>query len=344
VACAESTGELKEGHRNRWFIMFTNAQIDIGFLVAALVPLIVILATGEDHLEPAWRIILGIGILPPLSLLYLRLKLEEPEEFNREAIKSVRATPWLLIIKFYWLRLITVSLIWFVYDFSTYAFSVYSTKFLAVILGDTAPLWQQFAWNTLLNAFYVPGAIIGSFVSDWMGPRKALGTFVAIQGVVGFLMTGLYSILQQPQNVAGFVVVYGVFLMLGEIGPGDNIGLVASKTSATAVRGKYYAFAAAMGKIGAFVGSYVFPIIQANAPNELRAGQDPFFVASSLCLFSAGLAFFALPYIGQDTITQEDLKFREYLQSHGWDTAQMGVGDHNRRISVVVPVEKKESA
>jgi len=62
-----------------------------------------------------------------------------------------------------------------------------------------------------------------------------------------------------------------------------------------------------MGKIGAFVGSYVFPIIQNNAPNSVRAGQDPFFVSSSLCLFSAALALFALPHIGQDTITAEDL-------------------------------------
>jgi hypothetical protein len=28
VGCAESTGELKEGTRNLWFIMFTNTMID----------------------------------------------------------------------------------------------------------------------------------------------------------------------------------------------------------------------------------------------------------------------------------------------------------------------------
>lgn len=122
-----------------------------------------------------------------------------------------------------------------------------------------------------------------------------------------------------------------IFLSLGEAGPGDNIGLVASKTCATAVRGQYYAIAAAMGKIGAFVGTYLFPIIQNNAPggaSSTRGGQDPFFVSSSLCLFSAFLALFFLPHIGQDTITEEDLKFREYLESHGWDTMQMGTKKH----------------
>lgn len=101
------------------------------------------------------------------------------------------------------------------------------------------------------------------------------------------------------------------FMSFGEFGPGDNIGLVASKTSATAVRGQYYGIAAAVGKAGAFVGTYVFPIIQENAPNPIRAGQDPFFVSSSLCLLSAGLAIFCLPNIGQvRTFTSSSLRIR----------------------------------
>ena len=99
VACAESTGELKEGHRNRWFVMFTNVQIDFGFVVSALVPMIVVLATTENHLRAAWRICLALGVIPPLSLLYLRIKLQEPEEFKRESLKDTR-TPWWLVIKY----------------------------------------------------------------------------------------------------------------------------------------------------------------------------------------------------------------------------------------------------
>lgn len=98
VACAESTGELKEGHRNRWFIMFTNVQIDIGFVMSSFVPMIVVLACTDSHLRAAWRICLGLGVIPPLSLIYLRLKLNEPEEFNRETMKDTR-TPWWLVIK-----------------------------------------------------------------------------------------------------------------------------------------------------------------------------------------------------------------------------------------------------
>ena len=82
VGCAESTGELKSGTRNKWFILFTNSMIDIAFVIAALVAMIVVLATGEDHLRAAWRICLGIGVIPPLSLMYLRIKLQEPEAYQ----------------------------------------------------------------------------------------------------------------------------------------------------------------------------------------------------------------------------------------------------------------------
>jgi hypothetical protein len=50
----------------------------------------------------------------------------------------------------------------------------------------------------------------------------------------------------------------GLFLSFGEFGPGDNIGLIAAKVPATAIRGEFYGMAAAMGKIGAFAGAYAF--------------------------------------------------------------------------------------
>lgn len=167
--------------------------------------------------------------------------------------------------------------------------------------------------------------MLGSFFSDWIGPRYALAIGVTLQAVVGFIMAGLYPHLNKASNIGGFVVVYGIFLSLGEFGPGDNIGLIASKTCATGVRGQYYAVAAATGKIGAFVGTYVFPYIEAAGPNKNASAQYPFYVSSSLCILSAFLVLFCVPHIGQDTITKEDIKFREYLESKGWDTRQLGL-------------------
>ncbi|KAK5136773.1 hypothetical protein LTR08_002069 [Meristemomyces frigidus] len=327
VACAESTGELKSGTRNRWFVLFTNVQIDFGFVVAAIVPMIVVLITGENHLRTAWRVCLGLGIIPPLSLLWLRFKLKEPESFKRGTMANTK-TPWSLVIKFYWFRLIIVSTIWFIYDFSSYSFGLLSSQLLTNLLGDNSKLWVNFGWNTLLTFFYMPGCVFGSYLSDWVGPRNALGYTLLLQAAVGFVMVGTYSFLARPEYVGGFIVVYGIFIALGECGPGDNIGLVASKTSATAIRGQYYGIAAACGKIGAFVGTKTLILMYNtyyDAGHTVKAGQYPFLISSLLCVVSALLALFFLPHIGQDTIDEEDAKFRAYLEMNGYDVSQMGL-------------------
>lgn len=95
VAAAESTGELKKGHRNRWFIMFTNFQVNFGYVVASFVPMILVLIFTENHLRASWRVMLGLGVIPPFSLFWLRFKLKEPEEFNREGMHNYPV--WLIV-------------------------------------------------------------------------------------------------------------------------------------------------------------------------------------------------------------------------------------------------------
>lgn len=327
VACAEATGELRAGTRNRWFILFTNVMIDVGFVVGAFVPYLLVVIFSDSHLRAAWRVALGLGVIPPLSLLYFRVRLREPEEFKRESMTKV-SIPYKHVIRFYWWRLLVVSLIWFIYDFSSYSFGIYSSAILKGIIPN-ASLTTTFGWNTVINLFYIPGALLGSVLSDLIGPRYALAFGVTLQAIVGFIMAGLYPTLLK--HVGAFCVVYGIFLSLGELGPGDNIGLVASKSCATGIRGQYYGIAAAMGKIGAFAGSYAFPALESAGGTGNASAQYPFYVSSSLCVFSAFLAVFCLPHIGQSTITDEDIKFRAYLERQGWDTSQLGLqtsGDH----------------
>nr|POE51131.1 putative metabolite transport protein [Quercus suber] len=332
----------------RWFRRrFVLDQVLSHYVISALttslgnlMPMI-IAAAAPNNLGLIWRLSLGLGVIFPLSLIYFRFKLQEPESVSRNNFRKVR-TPYWLALKFYGPRLLLVCGIWFIYDFLTYPFSIYSTTWINVIQPDRQ-LWQTFGWGTLINFFYLPGAIIGAFVSDWIGPRKALAIFVIAQGCVGFIMSGCYGFLQKPEFIGAFVVVYGIFLMLGEIGPGDNIGLVASKTSAAGIRGQYYAIAAAFGKIGGLVGSYVFPVIESDGggPDTVLGGQLPFYVASALCFVSAFLVLL-LPEITQDTIAIEDLRFKEYLIAHGFDIGKMGGEEWQETRHSMIEETKKQ--
>ncbi|KAG0649240.1 Glycerophosphodiester transporter GIT2 [Hyphodiscus hymeniophilus] len=330
VAASEATAELKAGTRNRWFIFATNFQLDIGFVAGTLVPMIVVLATTQKHLRAAWRISLGIGAVLPICMLIMRTKLKEPVEYRRNKMNKY---PYLLIIRYYWFRLLTVSVIWFIYDMLTYSFSLYSSAWLDLILNPsgnaTTPLWIILGWSTLINAFYCPGSFIGAFISDWIGPKYSLIVGVTLQGTIGFIMTGIYKYLDTNAHVAGFVVIYGIFLALGEIGPGNNIGLIASKTSSTSVRGQYYGIAAAFGKLGGFAGNYIFPYLIADGGSStIRQGQIPFYFSSGMCFLSAIIAITCLPKIDQNFIEEEDNKFKAYLESKGYDTSTMGTTEH----------------
>jgi MFS family permease len=211
VSAAEASGELKKGTRNMWFIMFTNVAIDWGFVIGAFVPYVLVLIFTTDHLRATWRVALGLGVVPPLALFLIRLKLQEPEEFKRQSMKHTKI-PYGLVIKFYWKRLFVVSLIWFLYDFSSYSFGIYSSTIVDQIIGDSASLATTFGWNTVINLFYVPGAMIGGPLSDLIGPRYALAIGVSLQAIVGFIMAGLYTHLATPAHIASFAVVYGIFL------------------------------------------------------------------------------------------------------------------------------------
>ena len=171
----------------------------------------------------------------------------------------------------------------------------------------------------------MPGAIGGSFLVDAFGSKTTMIAGLLAQAVIGFIMSGLYAKL--TEHIAAFAVIYGVFLSLGELGPGNNLGLLAAKTGPTAVRGQYYGFAAAVGKVGAFVGTWAFPpIIDAfGGADTNRGNTGPFWIGSGLAILSAAVTFFFVKPLTPSGMAQEDADFRVYLEANGYDTSKMGL-------------------
>lgn len=321
-AAAEAANMLPAGKRNRYFVWFTNLMLDFGGIVASFTALVVLWICGTDNLNTVWRVTLGIGAIPPMSLFVLRIFYRESDEFQKH--KFNKRMPYWRIIKFYWFRVLTTSVIWFLYDFSSYAFNTYSTILIQIVMGKNASMYKSFGWNVAFSLFNVPGSIAGSICADWWGPRITLSVGLIIQAIIGYALAGALEPLKR--HVAGFVVIYGIFTTFGEFSAGDNIGLLCATTVASPVRGHLYGISAAMGKIGAFVGTYVFPEIIKNAGGSGTTSglQAPYWCASSLCVFSAIIGFFCLPDTDQQAALDEDRRFFEYLKSTGYDVSQLG--------------------
>ncbi|KAF9038118.1 putative metabolite transporter [Panaeolus papilionaceus] len=343
VAASEQSEEehIDKKSQHRWLALATNNVIDWGFVIASLVPLILLRIFGNDHLRTVWRLSLGLGVVPALAVFLWRLNMDEPTRYKKDSMKYAKI-PYMLVLRRYGWSLAGISFVWFLYDFIVYPFGLYSSVILNNVTGGSEDLTVIFGWNVVINLFYIPGTMIGAFVVDYLGPKWTMITGLLLQAVVGFIMSGLYAKL--TQNIAAFAVVYGIFLSFGEFGPGNNTIILASKTSSTAIRGQFYGIAAALGKLGAFVGTWAFPpMIQAFGGSQSERGNTgPFWVGSGLAILSACVVFFLKP-LDTDGMALEDQKFREYLEANGYDTAAMGLRD-GEGYSEEGSVDEKESA
>jgi len=308
--------------------------VDFGFVVSAFVPLVLFWIFGNDHLRAVWRLSLGLGVVPALLVFIWRLNMDEPERFKKDSMKHARI-PYMLIIRRYGVSLAALSFVWFLYDFIVYPFGLYSSVVVNNVTGGSTDLTVVLGWNVVINLFYMPGTLGGAFIVDYLGPKYTMITGLLLQAIVGFIMSGLYQRL--TNHIAAFAVVYGIFLSFGEVGPGNCLGLLASKTSPTAVRGQFYGIAAAVGKVGAFVGTWAFPpIIKAfGGDTTARGNTGPFWIGSGLAVLSATVVFFFVKPLTHDGMIEEDRKFREYLEENGYDTSFMGLAaEESERSSI----------
>ncbi|KZT00832.1 metabolite transporter [Laetiporus sulphureus 93-53] len=345
VAASEQSEEpgISKNAQHRWFALATNTMIDVGFVVGAFVPLVLYWIFGEHHLRAVWRLSLGLGVIPALAVLVWRLRMDEPARFKKDSMARTR-TPYWLIIKRYWVQLCAICFTWFIYDFITYPFGIYSSVVVDDITGNSTALSVVFGWNVVINLFYIPGTVGGAFLVDYLGPKYTMISGLLAQAIIGFIMSGLYK--QLTHHIAAFAVVYGIFLSFGEVGPGNCLGMLAAKSGPTAVRGQFYGIAAAVGKVGAFVGTWVFPVIidDFGGSSSDKGNTGPFWIASALAVLSAIITFFFIRPLSHDCMVEEDRLFREYLEAHGFDTSKMGLIETTETWSEDTPSEKDVNA
>ncbi|OBZ72461.1 hypothetical protein A0H81_07873 [Grifola frondosa] len=321
VAASEQSEEpgISKNAQHRWFALATNSMIDFGFVVSSFVPLVLLWIFGENH-----------------------LRADGGADAVQEGRDGAREIPYWLIVRRYWVNLTAISITWFIYDFITYPFGIYSSTVVNIITGGSDALTTVFGWGVVINLFYMPGTIGGAFVVDILGPKYTMVVGLVAQSIIGFIMSGLYK--QLTNHVAGFAVLYGIFLSFGELGPGNCLGMLAAKSGPTAVRGKFYGIAAAVGKVGAFGGTWAFKRMVADfGPDPMKSVTGPFWVASGLAMFNAIVTLFFIRPLSHDGMIEEDRLFREYLEENGYDTSQMGLMESETQ-TISSELEKDEKA
>ncbi|KAL1847541.1 hypothetical protein Daus18300_013910 [Diaporthe australafricana] len=301
AGAAEATDESAKyrKHRGFMFAMLADLSASLGYVWGGLVPLLMLLCVGQDveKYGIVWRTSFALGLVPPLVIFWFRLKMAVSTAYRKSALRKQR-TPYLLALKRYYRPLIVFS----------------STIISRVNVGDS--LVKSLGWGTVINVFYIPGPFIGGYLSDKIGRRKTMALGFGLQAILGFVLGG--AIFEVQKIFPLFVVLYGIFLTLGEVGPGSTVVLTASECFPTSIRGQMMGFVSAWSKAGAAIGTQVFTaILNAYVTDTSKGNQVAFLVGSAFAVLGALVALFVIPDASRN-LDDEDKNWKNYLAENGW--------------------------
>ena len=225
---------------------------------------IALLSTGMSH-ELVWRLLLGFGAIPALSVFYLRRKLNETPRFqlaqleakdaDKKAKEEGKATGMRGVVAdrrlLRWL--IGASVAWFLFDLVYYGNTI-SSPIIVKLVDPHATLITQTAYILAIFAVAAfPAYFLAAWTIDRIGRRlMQAGGFV----MIALSFFGLWLIPSATTTVAPFLILFGATYFFSEFGPNTTTFVYPAEIFPVRVRTSSHGIAAASGKIGAFVGTY----------------------------------------------------------------------------------------
>ncbi|KAF4688262.1 hypothetical protein FOZ60_002961 [Perkinsus olseni] len=220
----------------------------LGLLTASIVPLVLVAA--KVPLEAAWRTSLALAVVPVPIALYLRFRMSESTAFmnsrrSRTGSACDRVKASLSIILSFLIPLLGTSLSWFFMDITFYG----TGEFKHAVSSDIFPSGEGIEKITNDGIFAV--IVAGRWTLQ----------------VLGFCMMVVFYLvmavcIQFNANAYLNLVVFGVTFFWTNFGPNTTTFIIPSEIFPTEVKTTCHGFSAAMGKVGAIIGAYSFPVVQ----------------------------------------------------------------------------------
>ena len=264
------------GNRGRQVGLVFSAQA-VGLIVG---PLLALTFLGGGLGAPlTWRLLLGLGAIPAAVAVWLRRRLPEPDRFTAAAAKSAAATqaerrqaerrraeprpadgPRIFLANRRLLTLLAGTAgCWFLLDYAYYGNTISTPRIISLIDPNASQMTTIAVQLAIFVVAAVPGYILAVARMDRIGHRKlqlvgfvAMGLCFAVIGLVPGMTTA----------VAPFLLVYGISYFFTEFGPNVTTFVLPGELFPTSVRATGHGISAGIGKFGAFVGVFLFPVLQ----------------------------------------------------------------------------------
>jgi MFS transporter, PHS family, inorganic phosphate transporter len=158
--------------------------------------------------------------------------------------------------------LIGTAACWALLDFSYYGNSISSPEILKLLNPHASLLHNTLVQLLIFVVFALPGYALAIRLMDRSGRKTIQGLGFAMMAIA-FLLIGLVP--GVTTNAAPFVLLYGMSYFFTEFGPNTTTFIYPAEIFPVEVRTTAHGISAAMGKMGAFAGAYLFPVMLASS-------------------------------------------------------------------------------
>ncbi|PSR25604.1 MAG: MFS transporter [Sulfobacillus thermosulfidooxidans] len=234
------------------------------------------------HVAPdiIWRVVLGFGAVPAISVIALRRKMPETARFLariegdadqaraviHQATGASLSAEWTLHadrrpLAAFWAthghRIVTAAFLWFLFDIVAYSGILFGPSLIAKGLGLSPGVFQLL----MEFGFVVPGALISLLLIDRWGrkPLQILGFLGIAACLVAF---GAY---QGGATAIPLIslLLYGGQNLMSQAGPGSvsASGMLGVELAPTKIRSIVQGITVASGRVGAALSAFVFPAL-----------------------------------------------------------------------------------
>jgi PHS family inorganic phosphate transporter-like MFS transporter len=257
----------------------------LGLIVGPLVALALLGAGATDNV--AWRIMLALGAVPAAAVVYLRRKMPESPRYqvqvqgqaeqaasqisrftdgqvNGDGSGGVRHEMGLrafLTSRRYLIMLAGTAGTWFLLDYAYYGNTISTPQILSLISPHASTMTKIALQLAIFVVAAVPGYVLAIAWLDRIGHRRLQLTGFAMMALCFLIIAVIPGM---TTMVAPFLLVYGVSYFFTEFGPNMTTFVMPSELYPVTMRATGHGISAGVGKFGAFIGVFLFPVLQSS--------------------------------------------------------------------------------
>jgi MFS family permease len=234
----------------------------LGLIIGPLIAL-ALLGSGASN-DTAWRVLLALGAVPAAAVIYLRCRMPESPRYRAQvAGRADRPHPQAGLRDFLTSRRWLITLAgtagcWFLLDYAYYGNTISTPQILSLISPHASTMTKIALQLAIFVVAAVPGYALAIAQLDRIGHRRLQLTGFAVMALCFLVIAAVPGM---TTAVVPFMLVYGVSYFFTEFGPNMTTFVLPSELYPTAMRTTGHGISAGIGKLGAFIGVFLFPVL-----------------------------------------------------------------------------------